>query len=92
MLRKFLELIQHERRALRVCEACGNPFRPGASLKGCWCFQVKLRPGAREELRGKYQFRARLSGITGDCMGATKQLTEVSLYLTAVILSRFHLL
>jgi cysteine-rich CWC protein len=56
MLRKLMELIQPERRALRVCEACGNPFRCGASLKGCWCFQVKLRPGAREELRGKYKY------------------------------------
>lgn len=42
-------------------------------------------------LSGLY-FRARLSGITGDCLGATNQLTEVSLYLTAVILSRFNLL
>jgi hypothetical protein len=34
MLRKLMELIRPERRALRVCEACGNPFRCGASLKG----------------------------------------------------------
>jgi adenosylcobinamide-GDP ribazoletransferase len=33
-------------------------------------------------------YRARLSGITGDCLGAANQLTEISLYLTAVILSR----
>jgi len=38
-------------------------------------------------LSGLY-FRARLSGVTGDCLGAANQLTEVSLYLTAVILSR----
>jgi len=42
-------------------------------------------------LTGLY-FRARLSGITGDCLGATNQLTELALYLTAVILSRFLLL
>jgi nicotinate-nucleotide--dimethylbenzimidazole phosphoribosyltransferase len=42
-------------------------------------------------LTGLYS-RARLSGITGDCLGATNQLTEVALYLTAIILSRFHLL
>lgn len=42
-------------------------------------------------LSGLY-YRARLSGITGDCLGATNQLTEVSLYLAAVILSRFDLL
>jgi adenosylcobinamide-GDP ribazoletransferase len=42
-------------------------------------------------LSGLY-FRARLSGVTGDCLGATNQLTEVALYLTAIILSRFDLL
>jgi adenosylcobinamide-GDP ribazoletransferase len=35
-------------------------------------------------------FRARLEGITGDCLGATNQLTEVGLYLTAVVLFRFN--
>jgi adenosylcobinamide-GDP ribazoletransferase len=37
-------------------------------------------------------FRARLQGVTGDCLGATNQLAEVGLYLTAVILQRFELL
>ena len=37
-------------------------------------------------------FSARLQGVTGDCLGATNQLTEVALYLTAVILLRFDLL
>ena len=41
-------------------------------------------------LSGAY-FRARLSGVTGDCLGAANQLTEVALYLTAVILLRFDL-
>lgn len=42
-------------------------------------------------LSGLY-FRARLQGITGDCLGAANQLTEVGLYLTAVILLRFSFL
>ncbi len=50
-----------------------------------------LVTGLATFLSGLY-FRARLSGITGDCLGATNQLTEVSLYLTAMILSRFDLL
>lgn len=37
-------------------------------------------------------YRARLNGITGDCLGATNQITEVSLYLTAVVLLRFNVL
>ena len=42
-------------------------------------------------LSGLY-FRARLQGMTGDCLGAANQLTEVGLYLTAVILLRSGLL
>jgi len=63
MLRKLIELIRPERQAHRLCEACGNPFLCGASLKGCWCFQVKLRPGAREELHGKYKYC-----LCGECL------------------------
>jgi adenosylcobinamide-GDP ribazoletransferase len=42
-------------------------------------------------LSGLY-FRTRIKGVTGDCLGATNQLTEVALYFTAVILLRFDLL
>lgn len=42
-------------------------------------------------LSGLY-FRRRLQGLTGDCLGAANQLTEVALYLTVVILLRFDLL
>ncbi len=38
-----------------------------------------------------FYFRARLQGITGDCLGATNQLTEVGLYITAVILLHWDL-
>jgi len=48
---------------------------------------VLLITGLVSLLSGVY-FRARLSGITGDCLGAANQLTEVALYLTAVVLSR----
>jgi adenosylcobinamide-GDP ribazoletransferase len=33
-------------------------------------------------------YRLRLSGITGDCLGATNQLTEVALYFVAAVLSK----
>jgi adenosylcobinamide-GDP ribazoletransferase len=42
-------------------------------------------------LSGLY-FRARLQGITGDCLGATNQLTEIGLYLTALVLLRCDLI
>ena len=38
-------------------------------------------------LTGWY-YRRRIGGVTGDCLGATNQLTEVALYLAAVALSR----
>lgn len=37
-----------------------------------------------------FYFRYRLNGITGDCLGATNQITEVALYFTAVILLRIR--
>ncbi len=65
----------------------------GAVLMLPWqaALAALLVTGLAPLLSGLY-FRARLSGITGDCLGATNQLTEVSLYLTAIILSRFDLL
>ncbi len=39
-------------------------------------------------MAGGIYYRRRLQGLTGDCLGATNQITEVTLYLTAVILSR----
>ena len=54
MFRKLRELIQPDARAPRECEACGKPFVCGASLKGCWCFQIKLSADARRRLRERY--------------------------------------
>lgn len=34
-----------------------------------------------------FYYRRRIHGITGDCLGATNQLAEVSIYLTAVIMA-----
>ena len=38
-----------------TCEACGQEFECGASLKGCWCGEVKLDDSAREQLRALYR-------------------------------------
>ncbi|HEU0173893.1 MAG TPA: adenosylcobinamide-GDP ribazoletransferase [Blastocatellia bacterium] len=35
-----------------------------------------------------WYYRRRIGGVTGDCLGATNQLTEVMLYLAAIALSR----
>lgn len=36
-----------------------------------------------------FYFKQRLGGITGDCLGAVNQLTELALYLFALVLARF---
>ncbi|MBX7222029.1 MAG: cysteine-rich CWC family protein [Blastocatellia bacterium] len=34
-----------------ICEACGNPFQCGASIKGCWCMHVTVSAEVRAELK-----------------------------------------
>jgi len=37
------------------CEACGNDFVCGVSLKGCWCSDVKVSDEARADMRVRYK-------------------------------------
>jgi hypothetical protein len=37
-----------------TCPACGQRFACGASLRGCWCSEVKLSDAARAELKQLY--------------------------------------
>ncbi len=37
-----------------TCPACGQRFACGASLRGCWCAEVKLTHAARAELCARY--------------------------------------
>ncbi|HYE72893.1 MAG TPA: cysteine-rich CWC family protein [Blastocatellia bacterium] len=55
MLRELTEFILPSKRAPRECEACGQTFDCGASIKGCWCFSIKLSAEVRQELRGRYK-------------------------------------
>jgi len=36
------------------CPACGERFACAASLRGCWCAEVKLTDAVRAELRARY--------------------------------------
>jgi len=37
-----------------TCPACGQRFACGASLRGCWCAEIKLSDAARAELQRRY--------------------------------------
>ena len=40
----------------QTCEACGNPFACQiASVRGCWCAEIKLSEQTRNELRTRYK-------------------------------------
>ena len=51
---KVLQAIVRGGRELK-CEACGNDFVCGVSLKGCWCSEVELDEQTRSELRSSYK-------------------------------------
>ncbi|MGZ8844341.1 MAG: cysteine-rich CWC family protein [Pyrinomonadaceae bacterium] len=38
-----------------VCEACGQEFSCGMSLRGCWCASVELSDETRAELKALYK-------------------------------------
>jgi hypothetical protein len=38
-----------------TCESCGGEFACGATLKGCWCSEVKLSDAALAELRERFK-------------------------------------
>ena len=54
MLNKVFALFSASKQP-SICEACGQAFQCGASLKGCWCISVPLSDETRSSLRGKYK-------------------------------------
>ena len=53
----LLTLIQRTfgvKSAQATCGACGKPFECGASLRGCWCAEIKLTDAQRAEIRSRY--------------------------------------
>lgn len=73
MLRELTEFILPNKRAPRECEACGKPFVCGASLKGCWCFEIKLSAATRTELRARYKHC-----LCRECLETMEQQNEQS--------------
>ena len=55
MWRKLTEFIRPDKRPPRECEACGQSFVCGASIRGCWCIQIKLDAPVRQQLRERFK-------------------------------------
>ncbi|MGH9354245.1 MAG: adenosylcobinamide-GDP ribazoletransferase [Terriglobia bacterium] len=56
-----------------------------AALGPVRCFWTSLAPIVVTGATAAY-YRSRIGGVTGDCLGATSQITEAAVYLTGVIL------
>lgn len=54
-VKKLLGIFSTRWRAAETCEACGEKFVCGATLKGCWCKEVKLSEATRAELKARYK-------------------------------------
>ena len=54
-LRKLAGLFSTRFRDPSICEACGGEFSCGASLRGCWCSEIKLSDETRAELKSRYR-------------------------------------
>ena len=55
MIRKVLSLFSPEYKEASMCEACGDEFVCGVSIRGCWCTEVSVSKDARRELKTKYK-------------------------------------
>src|SRR5215470_14621791 len=54
-LKKALGFVSLKYKDPSVCESCGNEFTCGATIRGCWCTEVKLTDETRKELRSKFK-------------------------------------
>ncbi|MGH9425068.1 MAG: cysteine-rich CWC family protein [Terriglobia bacterium] len=54
MLKKVFALFSASKQPSN-CEACGQTFQCGASLKGCWCASGPLSEEIRSSLRKKFK-------------------------------------
>jgi Cysteine-rich CWC len=54
-LTRISHALSHALTRERRCEACGNEFSCGASLRGCWCAEIELSDVARAELQDLYR-------------------------------------
>jgi hypothetical protein len=54
-LKKALGFVSPKYNELSVCESCGSEFVCGATIRGCWCTEIKLAEEIRLDLRSKFK-------------------------------------
>lgn len=52
--KKFIGFVSEKYKEPKVCESCGEEFTCGATLKGCWCFNLELTEESRKNLKTKF--------------------------------------
>jgi len=55
----------------KVCEACGNEFSCGASLRGCWCNEIDLNDETRVDLKSQYR-----DCLCRDCLSSLSRASK----------------
>ncbi|MEP7076244.1 MAG: cysteine-rich CWC family protein [Acidobacteriota bacterium] len=54
-IKDALGLISEKYKTASICESCGDEFVCGATIRGCWCTEVKLTDEARADLRSQFK-------------------------------------
>ncbi|MFM9905728.1 MAG: cysteine-rich CWC family protein [Pyrinomonadaceae bacterium] len=53
-LKTALGLFSEKYKDASICESCGDEFICGATIKGCWCMNIKVSDQARADMKEKY--------------------------------------
>ena len=53
-IKDALGFISEKYKTPSVCESCGGEFVCGATVRGCWCMEIKLSDAARADLKTRF--------------------------------------
>lgn len=54
-LKNALRFLSEKYKEPSICESCGGEFVCGATLKGCWCTEIKLSEETRRKLKENFR-------------------------------------
>jgi len=84
----FKPMAKGKMRFKDFCILAGFGIAPTLLLGSLWYFLLVPALWGVRQLFGRW-FVRKLGGYTGDCLGATQQVVELSFYLGVIIISRF---